>query len=213
MPDKLNLGWPNRITITRMLLIGPFVVCLLNLGEPGHAWFRWCAVLIFSVIAISDMLDGYLARKLHQESDLGKFLDPLADKILITSAVLILTVIGVRSPDDSPALILPSWVAVAAIGKDLIVCIGFAVIYLITGKAFINARLLGKSCTTVQLILVLAMLLHCDLPDGLSGLPRILWWLATLLAGGAALDYLRLGSRHLAAAAMVANSNQHGDDA
>ena len=90
-----HLGWPNRITLGRMLLVGPFVVCLLNMDEPGRNWLRWAAVGIFAAMAVSDLLDGYLARRLHDESPLGKFLDPLADKLLITAAVLILGILGV----------------------------------------------------------------------------------------------------------------------
>lgn len=203
MSKHRRLGWPNRITITRMLLIGPFVVCLLNQDVPGYGWLRWAAIGVFGLMAISDLLDGYLARRLRDQTDLGRFLDPLADKLLITSAVLILCAVGIHDhggPGSPRSLYLPNWVAVAAIGKDLLVSIGFVVIYLITGRPYIRARPLGKWCTTVQLGLVLAMLVWPEWGGWFSGLPRVLWTAATILAVGAALDYLRIGTRHLARA-------------
>lgn len=197
----LHLGWPNRLTIGRILLVGPFMVCLLNQGQIGFGWLRWATIGIFALMASSDLLDGYLARRLHDESDLGKFLDPLADKLLITAAVLFLTITGIRDPEDAGpdrTLILPNWVAIAAIGKDLLVCIGFAVVYLVTGRAYIQARTLGKWCTTVQLVLVLAMLLWLDMPGWFARVPQALWIIATILAASAAVDYLRMGTRFLA---------------
>lgn len=199
MANAIHLGWPNRITIGRILLIAPFVVCLLNQDKPGGEWFRWVAIAVFALMAISDFLDGYLARRLHDLSDLGKFLDPLADKLLITTAVVILSTSGVHLPEaDGGVMRLPNWAAVAAIGKDLLVCVGFGVILLATGKPHIEARLLGKLCTAVQLALVLAMLLAADMPAWFRRWPEILWIAATALAAASALDYLRQGTRHLA---------------
>jgi CDP-diacylglycerol--glycerol-3-phosphate 3-phosphatidyltransferase len=187
-----------------MLLIGPFVICLLNINEPQSAWLRWLAVAIFAMMALSDLLDGYLARRLRSESPLGKFLDPLADKLLITAAVVILCVVGIKDTSDPPghgSLALPNWAAVVAISKDLVVCIGFALVYLTTGRVLIRPRLVGKGCTAVQTLLVLSMLLWIDLPPGLSMLPEILWWLASILAVIAAVDYIVLGNRYVAAVA------------
>jgi CDP-diacylglycerol--glycerol-3-phosphate 3-phosphatidyltransferase len=195
------LGWPNRITIGRILLTGPFVVCLLNVNSPGKAWLRWVAIGIFAIMALSDMLDGYLARRMRDESPLGKFLDPLADKLLITAAVIILCVLGVRDasdPSGTKLLSLPNWVVVAAIGKDILVLIGFVAIIIFTGRVHIEPRRLGKWCTTLELLLVLSMLSWMDLPLWLKDLPRVLWWAAAVLAILAAIDYIRAGSRFLA---------------
>lgn len=198
MDGTLKLGWPNRLTIGRILLVGPFAVCLLNQDKPGAGWLRWVAITIFSLMAVSDLLDGYLARRLNDESDLGKFLDPLADKLLVTTAVLALCIVGVRAGPDGPTLFLPNWVVVAVLGKDLLVCTGAGVLHLATGQATIEPRLLGKWCTTVQLLLVLAMLLWLNLPGWLAWLPEVLWIGATILSAAAAIDYLRVGTRQLA---------------
>lgn len=208
------MGWPNRITLGRLLAIGPFVVCLLNLDQADRAWVRWAAVVIFALMAFSDLLDGYLARRLKDESPLGAFLDPLADKLLITFSVIILAIKGIhtREPDGAVEILsLPNWVAVAAIGKDLLVSIGFGVLYLITGRVFIQPRRLGKWCTSVQLALVLCILLWPSLPRQVEKLPEALWYAATLLAILAALDYIRLGSRFLSTASAEGNSRSGGD--
>lgn len=197
MGGTLKLGWPNRLTIGRILLVGPFIVCLLNQDKPGVGWLRWVAIGVFSLMAVSDLLDGYLARRLNDESDLGRFLDPLADKLLITTAVLALCLVGVRGGPDGPTLFLPNWVVVAVLGKDLLVCTGIAVLHLATGRATIEPRLVGKWCTVVQLLLVLAMLLWLNLPGWLARLPEVLWIGATILSAAAAFDYLRVGTRQL----------------
>ena len=85
----------------------------------------------------------------------------------------------------------------AVLGKDLLVCTGLAVLHLATGHATIEPRLLGKWCTTVQLLLVLAMLLWLNLPGWLARLPEVLWFGATILSAAAAVDYLRVGTRQL----------------
>jgi len=208
------MGWPNRITLGRLLAIGPFVVCLLNLDQADRAWLRWAAVTIFVLMAASDLLDGYLARRLKDESPLGAFLDPLADKLLVTFSVIILSVKGIHVRTTEAAdvvLSLPNWVAVAAIGKDLVVSIGFAVIYIITGRVFIQPHRLGKGCTTVQLGLVLCILLWPSLPRQAERLPEVLWYAATALAILAALDYIRVGSRFLSTANAEGKSRSGGD--
>ena len=214
MATTLHMGWPNRITLGRLLAIGPFVVCLLNLDQPDRVWLRWVAIIIFVLMGLSDLVDGYLARLLKDESPLGAFLDPLADKIFITFSVIIICVKGIHFRNAQGAdvvLSLPNWVAVAAIGKDLVVSMGFGVLYLITGRVFIQPRRLGKWCTTVQLALVLSILLWPSLPPQAGKLPEALWYAATALAILATLDYIRLGSRFLSATAAEGKVRSDGE--
>lgn len=196
-----------------MLLVGPFVVCLLNLNEPGWEWLRWLAVVIFGLMAASDALDGYLARRLHDESPLGRFLDPLADKLLITAAVLILGIVGLDVKGvPGERLVLPDWAVVAAIGKDVVVCLGFAVVYLSTGRVFIEPRRAGKLCTTVQLLMVLVMLVAVEFPRTSRELMSwVLWSSATGLAVVAALDYVVVGVRYVATAEPSRGEQRPGD--
>ena len=190
-----KLSWPNRITITRILLVGPFAVALLHLQNPEwgqHA--RWAALVVFAVMAISDGLDGYLARRLHEESAVGRFLDPLADKLLILCSVAILAHEGTHVTDR----LLPAFVAVIVIGKELIILIGFCIIYFTTSRAYIDPKRVGKWCTTFQLLMVIAILLAPDLPGILSHLPAVLWWTASILAVATVVTYFQLGRRFIA---------------
>lgn len=187
-----KLSWPNRITITRILLVGPFAVALLHLQNPEwgeHA--RWAALVVFAVMAISDGLDGYLARRLREETTIGQFLDPLADKLLILCSVAILAHEGTHVTDT----LLPAFVAVIAIGKDLIIVIGFCIIYFATSCAYVDPKRVGKWCTTFQLLMVIAILLAPDLPGILSYLPNVLWWAASILAVATMVTYFQLGRR------------------
>ncbi len=191
----LPLTWPNRITILRILMIGPFVVALLNVQEPGYEDLaRWAALGIFVLMALSDGLDGYLARKWHEESAVGRFLDPLADKILIFVSMIILAL----EHSHVPGARLPSWVVVAAIGKDLIVILGFCVVYFTTTRIYIAPRPVGKWCTTSQLVLIIATLLAPDLPAMFRLVLTVLEWAATLLAMSTVVVYFQLARKYVA---------------
>jgi len=142
------LNWPNRISIIRLLLILPFVILLLNQETWAHA--RQGALLVFVVMAFSDLVDGVLARRLQARTKLGAILDPLADKIMIISAVLLLSL-----PHSSvPGAVISNWVVVAVVAKDMWVIVGFAVIYLITNRLRIHPTVAGKASTVAQLIMV-----------------------------------------------------------
>ncbi len=192
-----KLSWPNRVTMTRILLAGPFVVALLHLQDARWAEFaRWSAILVFALMAVSDALDGYLARRLKAESALGRFLDPLADKLVILCSVILLA----RPETGIAGELLPSTVAVIAVGKDLVIVVGFCLIYIITSKVYIEPRPPGKLCTGTQLLMVITILLSPNLPGPLKYVPVVLWWAASILAVAAVIQYFRMGlhfvSRH-----------------
>ncbi len=190
----LALNWPNRITVARILLIGPFVIALLHLREPGWGEFaRRSALGVFFLMAVSDGLDGWLARRLRQESMAGRILDPMADKLLILFSMLLLAAEGTAVPGAR----VPPAVAVIAIGKDIIVTVGFCVVYLTTSRLYIEPRRSGKWCTAAQLAMILAVLLAPDLPRPMAVLPRILWWTATALALAAIVQYYLAGMRFI----------------
>ena len=187
------LNWPNRITIARIVLVVPLVICLLNL-HSGWLWMRHLALGLFALMAMSDALDGFLARLLKEETALGRFLDPVADKLLVVSAMVILAL----KATGVAGFVLPSWVAVIAIGKDLLTVIGFSLMYMTTGQWYIKPRIWGKACTLVQLTLVATILMAPDLPVELQDRVHWLWWLASVLAVIALADYVRFGSRFAA---------------
>lgn len=183
------LNWPNRVTLARVVLLPPFVISLLNLRADWPGW-RYVALGIFLLMGLSDVLDGYLARRLNQITTLGKALDPLADKLLVTFSLIFLSI----ESTSVPGFVLPSWVPVVAIGKDLIIGVGYWIIFFVIGESFIQPRPLGKLCTLLQLVAVGFALAGPDMPSVLHvGFP-ILYWTASVVAVAALIDYVRLGN-------------------
>lgn len=199
--DTFRLSWPTRITIVRILLIAPFVGCMLNTHDPQFSehtqeLLRHIAVGLFFLMAISDGIDGYLARSRKQITKLGTFLDPLADKLLITSASLLL--VSERGHVDGWQL--PSMVVVLIIGKDILITLGFLIVYLITSTIHIVPVWAGKVATTLQLSMVTAVLVAPELSmvfPGYRWFARVLWWSAATAAVLAALIYIRNGARYI----------------
>ena len=152
----MYLTLANQITILRILLIFPFVICLLKTGLPHYGdWFRGGAVLIFVVMAISDALDGYWARKHKQVTALGAFLDPMADKLMITCASIVLCV--PRTAIEG--FVLPLTVVVLIIGKDILLLLGFIITFLLTGQVHIRPVWVGKASTFLQITMVFTILI------------------------------------------------------
>jgi len=199
--DTFRLSWPTRITLMRILLIAPFVGCMLNTHDPQFSdrtqeFLRYVAIGLFFLMAISDGIDGYLARRRKQITKLGTFLDPLADKLLITSASLLL--ISERGHIDGWQL--PTMVVVLIIGKDILISLGFLIVYLITSQIHIVPVRAGKLATALQLSMVIAVLLAPELASVIPGyrtFARVLWWSAAGAAVLAALIYIRNGTRYI----------------
>ncbi|MCE5278903.1 MAG: CDP-alcohol phosphatidyltransferase family protein [Planctomycetaceae bacterium] len=195
-----SLSWPNRISLLRLLLVAPFIVLLLSQGDDGWPWARHVAIAIFVVMAVSDMVDGILARRLQQKTRLGAILDPLADKILIISSVLVLSQPAKAVPDA----MLPNWVVVAVVGKDLWIVIGFLVVYLVTDKLRAEPSISGKASTMAQLLMVGFVLVAPELDAAAPGLAlgkwivRVLMYAVAVLAALAVISYTRKGLRTIA---------------
>lgn len=196
-----RLSWPTQITLARILLIAPFVVFMLNMHDPEFTdvqqnYWRLAAVGVFFLMAISDAVDGYWARHRQQITKLGTFLDPMADKLLITCASLLL--VSKRGHVDG--FPLPMTVVVLIIGKDVLITLGFLVMYLITSHVHIVPVMAGKLSTALQLTMVTAVLVGPDLVAVIPGYREFvhaLWWSAAAVAVVAALVYIRNGSRYI----------------
>ena len=147
-----KLSWPNRITFVRILLIPLFVLALMQARE-GQRSFRWIALGLLLVVSAGDALDGYLARRTRSRSRLGAFLDPLADKLLMTAGYIVLTSIFWPEPR------VPKWVAVVVISRDVLIAL-FYVSFVALGTSFkqITPSLLGKGCTMFQMVTLVAVL-------------------------------------------------------
>ena len=156
----------NKITIIRILLIPVFVWITLDYirdwqKDNQREWQRILACAVFAVAAISDGVDGYIARRYHQKSELGVFLDPLADKALLVSAMVLLSI---RLKEGSPFDLLPLWFPVLVISRDLIILAGVVLIHMLAGKVTARPRVVGKCATFFQMITLGWVLL------------RIEWW-------------------------------------
>lgn len=144
----------NKITILRILLVPFFIVQVLYYVNTGNEWYRLSAVLCFAIAAISDGVDGYIARRYNQISELGKILDPLADKLLLVSAVVLL------SMKNEPHLQrVPIWLTVTILSRDALLIVGMGLIYYVCGKLTVRPVMIGKIATVLQMITVLWALL------------------------------------------------------
>ena len=137
----------SKITLVRVVLIPVYMVLML-LSANGADWLRWAAVAVFVIASISDFLDGYIARHYNQVSDFGKFLDPLADKLLVTACMMIFVGQGRMA----------SWIVFIVIAREFAVT-GLRLVAVGNGRV-IAAGWSGKiktSCTMVGLILMMAV--------------------------------------------------------
>ena len=130
----------NKVTILRILLIPFFVVEVLYYMKTGIQTHRVLAISVFAVAAICDGVDGFIARRFNQRSELGAILDPLADKLLLVSGVILFSL------DDPRLGSIPLWLTGTIIGRDLLLLIGLVVTQMMVGKVTVRPRVLGKDC-------------------------------------------------------------------
>ena len=179
----------NKITILRILLIPFFVVEVLYYGQNGNEVHRLLAIVSFAVAAICDGVDGYVARRYNQRSELGAILDPLADKLLLVSGVVVL------SFDHSPYLkSVPLWLTGTIIGRDILIMAGMLVIHLMVGKVKVRARIIGKIATVLQMAVVLWIMFKWE-----ESWLRALTLGTAICTGISGLLYVWDGSRQLSA--------------
>lgn len=150
------LTLPNILTFLRMALIPVFAI-LLVYGREGWALF------VFTIAGVSDGIDGFLARRFKQESELGTIIDPIADKLLMTVAFVMLTIPSVLgTPRHLP---VPFWVTAAVIGRDVLIVAVAAAITTMTGFRGFKPSWLGKASTFVQVIAVILILIAAVFPE------------------------------------------------
>ena len=197
----------NKITVLRMLLVPFFVVEVLYYVKTGNEGHRVAALLTFAAAAICDGVDGYIARHYNQRSELGTILDPLADKLLLVSGVVLLSF-------DHGTMLgqIPYWLTGTIIGRDLLVLIGLVVIRLTVGQVKIRPHIVGKIATVLQMITVLWMLLKWDTGAG-TGWAFGLKLGAAICTGVSALLYVRDGMLQLSASpsSLPSNSPPNGE--
>lgn len=141
------MNLPNKITIFRVFMIPLFVVLMMLQRIPGNEFY---ALAVYAIACISDALDGHIARKYNLITDFGKFMDPVADKLLVCSALICFVEQG----------LMPAWIALIIIARELIID-GFRLVA--AGKGIvIAASIWGKAKTVVQMIACFVLILNID---------------------------------------------------
>ena len=168
------MNLPNKLTIFRVILI-PFFVLFLLL-EPDNQTFRLIADLIFIVASLTDMLDGKIARKYHLVTNFGKFMDPLADKLLVCAAMVCLVATGQ----------LAAWIVIIIISREFIIS-GFRLIASDNGIV-IAASMWGKFKTVFQMVMIIVLI--ADLGGVFDLIGQILVWIALALTVISLIDYV-----------------------
>lgn len=150
----------NLLTFLRIALIPVFAITLVYHSE---GW----ALIVFTIAGVSDGIDGFLARRMKQESELGTILDPIADKLLMTTAFIMLTIPSMLSPGRH--LPVPFWVTACVIGRDIAIIAVAGAINMMTGFRGFKPSWLGKASTFVQVTAVI-MILFAAVYPGLNGI-------------------------------------------
>ena len=144
----------NKVTILRILLVPFFIVQLLYYVDTGNEIYRWLAIVSFAIASISDGVDGYISRRYNQHSELGKILDPLADKLLLVSGVVLLSL------KNEPHLHrIPMWLTATILSRDALLILGLLVIQQVCGKVRVRPVMIGKVATVLQMACVFWSLL------------------------------------------------------
>jgi cardiolipin synthase len=175
------MGLANWLTVLRILLI-PVFVTLLVYQRPG------VALIVFASAALTDLLDGYVARHRGSQSRLGAFLDPMADKMLLISSFVTLTWLKA----------LPFWIAAVVISRDVILVVGALLIHMLGGRIYPRPTWAGKAATFFQIVTVLL-----GLTARYFGVPlalEVAMWVAAIFTVVSGLQYLVQGMRYLSVA-------------
>lgn len=179
------MNLPNKLTVFRVILIVPFVLLMLG----SHAQWEWfmtvfggiadnadyIALVIFAIASLTDMLDGKIARKYNLVTNFGKFMDPLADKLLVCSAMICLVELDR----------IPAWIVIIIISREFIIS-GFRLVAA-DNRIVIAASYWGKFKTTFQMVMVCLMIADIE---ALAMLTQIVMWIAVVLTVVSLIDYL-----------------------
>lgn len=173
------MNLPNKLTLLRVVLIPVFVVLLLLEGGQNHT-LRIAALIVFCIASFTDFLDGQIARRNNLVTNFGKFMDPLADKLLVCSALICMIELGQ----------LPSWYVITVIAREFIIS-GFRLVAADNGIV-IAASWLGKFKTTFQMLTVILLILNIP---ALHTVTLIIAGIAFVLTLVSLLDYIAKNSR------------------
>ena len=168
---------PNLLTVFRMVLIPVFVSLLFYQNFV-------LALAVFILAGVTDGLDGLLARRFNQKSQLGTILDPIADKLLLVTSFVVLSMRSVFPQPLPSHLPIPFWVTVAVISRDVFILVGAAAINIVTGFRGFRPSMLGKINTVVQIVAIAVIIFAARFPYGTG------WYLPTIYTTVFALSVL-----------------------
>ncbi|MFH1799073.1 MAG: CDP-alcohol phosphatidyltransferase family protein [Candidatus Omnitrophota bacterium] len=173
------MNWANRLTICRIILVPVFVAAIL--------YYKLNIALgIFIVAAITDALDGYIARSRREKTKFGTVMDPIADKMLIGSAFICFSLVS-----GLPVYLkMPIYVPIIVISRDVIILLGVGVMYFLAEKIEIKPTIIGKITTFFQMLTIILVLLRFVHSCWV-------WNIAIVLTAVSGLDYIRIGSRQI----------------
>ena len=169
------MNLPNKLTVLRVIMV-PFFVFFMLTGVGGAA-NKWIALIIFCVASLTDMLDGKIARARNLVTNFGKFMDPLADKLLVCSALICFVELDK----------LPAWMVIIIIAREFIIS-GFRLVASDNGIV-IAASYWGKFKTTFQMLMVIVLILNVQMPF-FQILGKILTYAALILTVVSLIDYI-----------------------
>lgn len=149
------MNLPNKLTLSRVIMVPFFVVFILMV--PKFLFFKWIALAIFIIASLTDLLDGKIARKYNLVTNFGKFMDPLADKLLVCSALIAMSSLGV----------IPAWITIVIIAREFIIS-GFRLIAAEKGVV-IAASMWGKWKTTFQMVMLCVQMVVMDQYASVNG--------------------------------------------
>ena len=178
------MSLPNYITLLRIFLVPVFFSFLVYYNHRAHPHFRFLALALFAIAIITDALDGFIARQFHKQTELGTFLDPLADKLLLLSGFLGITF------SNAFSLKPPLWVIVIIVFRDLFIICGLTIIFLTLNTLQIRPNILGKLTTFFQMLTIFAVLAEWKYAE-----PA--WLIAAFLTVASTLAYLARGIKLL----------------
>ncbi|MDG6004598.1 MAG: CDP-alcohol phosphatidyltransferase family protein [Candidatus Brocadia sp.] len=181
----LNLS--NKISLSRIFFIPPLVFCIMQVQHNNH--YRYACLLIMIMIGLSDMLDGYFARRRNEITNLGRYLDPVADKLVLMVSCIILS-----SDQVWPEPRFPNWIMTVIVSRDLVLMFGTVALLIITGRMDCQPTMLGKAATAFQIIAIISVIMGNLIP--LTVLVAI-WWLVVILTFTSGLLYIYRGVKQL----------------
>jgi cardiolipin synthase len=154
----------NKITVVRIMMIPVFVTLAIYYGESiqegaPQDWMRFTAIGFFLIAALSDGLDGYVARRYNQRSSLGAILDPIADKGLLLSGIITLSISNWSQVDPHYGR-FPAWFPVLVISRDAVILIGSAVLHILNGTVLVRPSWTGKVATVLQMAAIAWVMLQ-----------------------------------------------------